>query len=78
MPLEEQPERATMRAFLSAMMVVGERMALRIRGRFITTDLTRRIREIHMEIEHAVFSAGLAAEGGVGGVLQGEQVAAFR
>lgn len=33
---------------------------------------------IHMNVEHAVFSAGLAAEGGVGGVFQGGQVAVFR
>jgi hypothetical protein len=32
LPLEEQPERATMRAFLSAMLVVRERLALRIQG----------------------------------------------
>jgi hypothetical protein len=31
-----------------------------------------------MNVEHAVFSAGLAAEGGVGGVFQGGQVAVFR
>lgn len=31
-----------------------------------------------MNTEHAVFSAGLAAEGGVGGVFQGGQVAVFR